>query len=108
MGRAHTRLNSRHWRRVRWAVIRRDKFTCRACGKVGGRIEVDHVTPLAKVDPGDPTAPYRLDNLQVLCRACHFAKTQREIGRGPGPQGRREIAGWERYCTNLAKPETVP
>lgn len=94
MGRVHIRLNNRRWRRVRWQVILRDRFTCQACGKIGGRIEVDHVKPMVELDPDDQGAPYRMDNLQVLCRADHFSKTLREQGWGPGPQGRREIADW--------------
>ena len=94
MGRVHIRLNKGRWRRVRWQVILRDRFTCQACGKIGGRLEVHHNPPMAKLDPLDPAAPYRLGGLELLCRGCHFIETQREQGQGPGPQGRREIADW--------------
>lgn len=41
--------------------------TCNYCGDIG--LEVDHVIELAV--GGDNT----IDNLQVLCKACHKAKT---------------------------------
>ncbi|MDE0464614.1 MAG: HNH endonuclease signature motif containing protein [Caldilineaceae bacterium] len=43
--RHHAQLNQARWRRVRWAVLRRDGFRCQACGKAG-RLEVDHVKPI--------------------------------------------------------------
>ena len=68
------------WKAVRLAVRRRDGWACVQCG-AGGRIEVDHIVPLR-----DGGAPFDLDNLQTLCRACHARKTRVEIGLGrPDP-----------------------
>lgn len=66
------------WRRVRRVILDRDGYRCRACGKAG-ILEVDHRIPLRAGG-----APYDPDNLQALCRGCHFAKTAAEQpGRQP-------------------------
>ena len=63
MSRNHvSRLHARRWARVRRAVLDRDGWRCRKCGKAG-RLEVDHIVP----DPGRD--PFDMGNLQVLCRA---------------------------------------
>lgn len=54
--------------RKRYMVLRRDRFTCRACGSRGGELEVDHVVPV-KHGGSD-----RLDNLQTLCGDCNRGK----------------------------------
>lgn len=59
------------WARLRKRVLARDGFRCRMCGGVG-RFEVDHIRPL-HLGGGDG-----LDNLQTLCRSCHFKKTAAE------------------------------
>ena len=60
------------WRLVRKVVLARDGWRCRKCGKPG-RLEVDHIVPLHK-----GCDPWARDNLQVLCRSCHFKKTASE------------------------------
>ena len=64
------------WTAARKAVLRRDGYRCRACGKAGV-LEVDHIVPLRI----DSSKPYNLENLQSLCRPCHFEKTARENGK---------------------------
>ena len=98
MGLTHKRLNARKWRFVRFKVIRRDKFTCQACGKMGGRLEVHHVIPLYKLTLEEA---YKLSNLKLLCRNCHFLITSRERGQGPSPQGEKEILAWDAYAIRL-------
>lgn len=71
---------SKHWNSIdrrKWAVVRRevlerDGYRCRRCGRAG-RLEVDHVKPIAAGG-----SLYDLDNLQSLCRPCHFDKTRQE------------------------------
>ncbi len=68
--------NQRQYRTTMWAVLReqvfiRDGYRCVKCGRAG-RLECDHVKPL-KHGGGNT-----LDNLQTLCRDCHFAKTAKE------------------------------
>lgn len=61
------------WRARRRRVLRRDDYTCRACGLRSTRVDdisfdVDHVVP--KSDGGS----HALDNLQTLCPPCHAEK----------------------------------
>ncbi|NEW33828.1 HNH endonuclease [Nocardia cyriacigeorgica] len=53
----------------------RDNWTCQACGRPDS-YEVDHVLNVASGGSDHD------DNLQVLCTACHQAKTQREAAAG--------------------------
>ena len=56
---------------LRFDVLVRDKFRCRACG-VGAkeaRLEIDHIIPVSK---GGLTM---LKNLQTLCRSCNRGKS---------------------------------
>jgi hypothetical protein len=60
--------------RLRWHVLQRDRFTCRACGKspastIGVELHVDHVIPWSK--DGETI----LDNLQTLCSICNLGKS---------------------------------
>ena len=71
--------NPRRWAMVRRAVIERDGYRCRACGKAG-RLEVDHVVPVVQGGPW-----WDADGLQTLCRSCHIAKT-RDERHGPDPE----------------------
>ena len=75
------------WKRVRRLALDRDGYRCRACGKAAGRFEIDHVVPIAAGG-----APFDLDNLQSLCRPCHFAKTTLDRGGVPHVPD----AAWER------------
>jgi 5-methylcytosine-specific restriction protein A len=59
---------------ARQAVLVRDLYTCRGCGRVTtNRPQVDHIVPLRA---GGTDA---LDNLQTLCLRCHAAKTRQEM-----------------------------
>lgn len=60
--------------RLRFLVNRRDRFTCRACGKspandIGVVLHVDHIVPWSK--GGETT----IDNLQTLCEKCNLGKS---------------------------------
>lgn len=60
--------------RLRFLVNRRDRFTCRACGRspaneVGVVLHVDHIVPWSK--GGETT----LENLQTLCEKCNLGKS---------------------------------
>jgi 5-methylcytosine-specific restriction enzyme A len=61
----------RPWRRLREAVLLRDKYTCQHCGHVGVEgMEVDHI--INKASGGTD----ELSNLQTLCRSCHQLEWQ--------------------------------
>lgn len=60
--------------RLRWRVLQRDRFTCRACGASpaldpGVELHVDHVVAWSK---GGETI---LENLQTLCTLCNLGKS---------------------------------
>jgi len=70
-----TRLNFP--RKVRAAIIARAKGHCEGCGAVlkPGEGDCDHILPDALC--GKPEA----SNGQWLCKLCHDAKTEKDIGR---------------------------
>ena len=60
--------------RLRWKVLKRDRFTCCSCGaspaiKIGVQLHVDHVIPYSK--GGEAV----LCNLQTLCSVCNSGKS---------------------------------
>jgi 5-methylcytosine-specific restriction endonuclease McrA len=58
-------------KRLRFKILRRDKYRCRLCGLSqddGVRLEIDHRVPVAK---GGKTTP---DNLWTLCHPCNNGK----------------------------------
>lgn len=61
---------------ARRRVLRRDGFTCVACGfsdRSGRLLEVDHIVP--EVLGGSDS----VDNLRTLCKGCHFRVTRNLI-----------------------------
>ena len=61
--------------RLRRQALFRDRWACQKCGltdRSGRKLEADHIIRLA--DGGE----HGLDNLQILCVACHREKTHRE------------------------------
>ena len=72
-------VNPHRWAVVRQAILKRDNYRCRSCGRAG-RLECDHVVPVFR--SGDWWAA---EGLQALCRGCHIAKTRRER-EAPDPE----------------------
>ena len=69
--------------RLKFLVMRRDRFSCRHCGASpakdpGVQLQIDHVVPWAE---GGPTT---LDNLQTLCTPCNLGKSNLQEGGGTG------------------------
>ncbi|MFE2496012.1 HNH endonuclease [Streptomyces scopuliridis] len=62
--------------RLRALVRARGGARCARCGSLAlaGSVDVDHVRPLAR--GGEDTD----QNVQVLCRECHLAKTGEDFG----------------------------
>ena len=60
----------RSWSSVRHDILERDLNTCRICGRNEDVMDIDHILP--KSLGGNE---WNHDNLQVLCRNCHEAKT---------------------------------
>ena len=65
---------TREWRALASAIKRQRRYTCEACGLDGRkqpwRMHADHIIEIR--DGGAPMDPL---NVQVLCHACHNAKT---------------------------------
>jgi 5-methylcytosine-specific restriction endonuclease McrA len=76
------------WDAARRVVLRRDHYTCQACGIRARKssLDVDHIQEIAVGG-----APLDYSNLQTLCRPCHRAKTSRFLrerrGALPRPHG---------------------
>ena len=66
-------FRSRAWLDIRYQVIRKYGRTCMACGATGGQVHVDHIKPRTT----HPHLELEFDNLQVLCRACNFGKSNK-------------------------------
>lgn len=59
---------------IRNRVFKRDDYTCQHCGYRNGRkrnLHIDHVLPVSRGGSDD------MDNLQVLCKACNLAKSNK-------------------------------
>ena len=87
----HDRLSKRRWRPLRRRTLDRDGWRCRKCGRAG-QLQVDHIERLE-----DGGAPWDLDNLQALCRACHIDKTAGE-NAAPEPV---DVLEWRRFITEV-------
>lgn len=69
---AEKRITGRPLTRIRDRIIARDGAACRKCGKMVGRLAVDHIVPLSV---GGSNADI---NFQLLCYACHKIKSDLE------------------------------
>lgn len=65
---AMARERSRLTPGMRWQILHRDGYKCRACNATGVPLHVDHIVPVAR---GGLTVP---DNLQTLCETCNVGK----------------------------------
>lgn len=63
----HINRNKKISKSLRWTVLERDGYKCRACGATNC-LEIDHIVPRSK---GGPTIE---SNLQVLCADCNRGK----------------------------------
>jgi 5-methylcytosine-specific restriction enzyme A len=65
------------WRRLRWSVLVRDRFTCQMCGRLEAdtsKLVGDHKVP----HRGDRALFFDAANVQCLCKACHDSTKQRQ------------------------------
>lgn len=81
------------WERLRLIVFERAGYQCQRCGRMG-RLECDHVRPRRLA----PELAWSLDNLQALCRPCHFAKTRAENAK----RRERKRTGWDELVEEAA------
>lgn len=66
-------IRSEEWAAIRRTVFERDSFTCQYCGERGGKLECDHVLPVAK---GGKT---EIVNLATACFRCNRSKGSRPL-----------------------------
>lgn len=64
--------NSVKWQKCREFIFNKYFGVCDVCGKPGE--EVHHIKHLTPTNINDPKIVYGEDNLQLLCRNCHFEK----------------------------------
>jgi len=60
---------------LRYDILRRDRFMCKACGASaadGAKLHIDHIIPVSR---GGKTCPA---NLQSLCDRCNLGKSDKE------------------------------
>lgn len=61
------------WAVLRSEVFERDNYTCTYCGERGGKLECDHIIPVAKGGGHD------LANLTTACRPCNRSKRDKTL-----------------------------
>lgn len=66
--------NSQRYKQWRKEVFERDNFTCTECGKVGGDLNADHITPfcvLVRRYMENDNKLFETNNGRTLCKECH-------------------------------------
>jgi 5-methylcytosine-specific restriction protein A len=76
---ATERTRGSAWMRIRHAVLLRDSYQCKQCGRVSKSNEVDHINPLERGGDGE-----NMGNLQTLCKTCHDLKSKAEAKQRAG------------------------
>jgi 5-methylcytosine-specific restriction endonuclease McrA len=80
-----TSIEFKEWRKF---IYERDKYTCRVCGKVGGKLNADHIKPFAYF----PELRFNVDNGRTLCIECHRL-TETFSGKGNWKLRKRDAFG---------------
>ena len=75
--------HSKEWAKVKKIKRLMEHGICQRCGKAGW--EVHHIIPLTDENVDDPRISLNLENLELLCTACHNAARDEELKK----QGRR-------------------
>ncbi len=76
-------------------ALKRDNYTCKRCGQIGGKLEADHITPFSMIfsvfiknkkklsedelyiESKNHLPFHNINNLQTLCRKCNMKKLNR-------------------------------
>lgn len=65
------------WRRLRWATLVRDLFTCQMCGRLEhdtSKLVADHKEP----HRGREAMFWDEENIRTVCQSCHSGAKQKE------------------------------
>lgn len=62
------------WKSIRKRIFERDNYTCTYCGERGGRLECDHIHPVARGGSNDDS------NLTTACFSCNRSKRSKTVG----------------------------
>ena len=65
--------NVKEWYRLINLVFKRDNYTCSYCGKIGGKLECDHIVPVSKGGTD------LIINLTTSCRRCNRQKKDKTV-----------------------------
>lgn len=66
-------IDSKLWYLLLKIIFKRDNYTCAYCGKIGGKLEGDHIVPISKGGSDD------LNNLTTSCRQCNRQKKDKTV-----------------------------
>jgi 5-methylcytosine-specific restriction endonuclease McrA len=80
---------SKAHRRWRQAVLTRDAWACRSCGRICSDHKEAHADHIVPVSEGGER--YDIGNGQTLCRSCHSRKTAGERWKRGGGQGMQNL-----------------
>lgn len=75
------------WSVIRKRVFARDGYVCQYCGVYGGRLECDHVVPVARGGGHDDA------NLTTACFPCNRSKRDKMLGEWTPPMKRSRLEG---------------
>ena len=95
----NARIRGRKWMATRERIMARDCGMCQPCkrkGQISIGTEVDHITAISNGGSNDD------ENLEVICRQCHNAKTDEDLGYRHKPT--IGVDGWPTEQDVSARP----
>ncbi|WP_462394332.1 HNH endonuclease [Lentilactobacillus parabuchneri] len=66
-------VDSSMWKKISKRVFERDHYTCAYCGKVGGKLDVDHMMPVSRGGTSE------MSNLITACQHCNRQKHDKTV-----------------------------
>lgn len=107
-GKASSKIyGTKRWKVLRSMVMSREPLCrhCKANGVIRGAEEVDHIIPISD----DIDKAYSFNNLQPLCRTCHFIKTNHEnLCKRLTEAEYNEVLEWDKHFDDMYSDENTP